>query len=256
MVRPVVIACQCCWVLLGSHRPPSTHPPTHTYTRGRACTPKKFHFREFQPLAALEGGGGRWGRVKGGGSILATDPSYSVPGTNPDDHPMRKGDGDCSSAAGTRADNVPYPSGFWPRIPVNKANAAAERALSPFPPPPRDPQRQEASKLQRGGTCTRRRRHSPNGGADSLSVVGRRRAPPLGLGWVGLGQGLIRSPQPPVCALTRASPLGRGNRGCPVSRPSGLLTAPVPRGGTREREMPPGLLLRGGGRVGGSSAPV
>ena len=58
-------------------------------------------------------------------------------------------------------------------------------------------------------------------------------------GWGG--QGLIRTPGPTVCALTCASQLGRTIHSCPLSMPAGLLTAPVPRGGTCGREMPPCL---------------
>ena len=42
---------------------------------------------------------------------------------------------------------------------------------------------------------------------------------------------------------TQASRLVRSIHSCSVARPAGLLTAPVPRGGTREREMPPCLCV-------------
>ena len=67
----------------------------------------------------------------------------------------------------------------------------------------------------------------------------------VGLGWVGLGQGLIRTSGTTDIALPCASQLVRRVLGCPVSRPTGLMTAPVPRGGTRGREMPPCLCVWG-----------
>ena len=82
-----------------------------------------------------------------------------------------------------------------------------------------------------------------------------------GLGWVGLGQGLIRTSGTTDIALPCASQLVRRVHGCPVSRPTGLMTAPVPRGGTRGREMPPCLCVWGsvspgapgpGGEAGGA----
>ena len=46
--------------------------------------------------------------------------------------------------------------------------------------------------------------------------------------------------------------LGWANRSCPVPRPAGLLTAPVPRGGIHGREMPPCLCVwRARGRTAG-----
>ena len=63
--------------------------------------------------------------------------------------------------------------------------------------------------------------------------------------WVGLGQGLIPTPGATDCARTCASQLARGTRGCPVSRPAGLWTTPLPGGGTRWREMPPCLCVCG-----------
>ena len=71
----------------------------------------------------------------------------------------------------------------------------------------------------------------------------------------GLGRGLFRTPGPAVCARTCATRLGRTIRGCPVTRAAGLLTAPVPRGGTRGRGMPPCLCVGPGvcaARVGGA----
>ena len=82
-----------------------------------------------------------------------------------------------------------------------------------------------------------------------------------GGGWVGLGQGLIRTSGTTDIALPCASQLVRRVHGCPVSRPTGLMTAPVPRGGTRGREMPPCLCVWGsvspgapgpGGEAGGA----
>ena len=64
-------------------------------------------------------------------------------------------------------------------------------------------------------------------------------------GWVGLGQGLIRTSGTTDVALPCASQLVRRVLGCPVSRPTELMTAPVPRGGTRGREMPPCLCVWG-----------
>ena len=49
-----------------------------------------------------------------------------------------------------------------------------------------------------------------------------------GGGWVGLGQGLIRTSGTTDVALPCASQLVRWVLGCPVSRPTGLMTAPVP----------------------------
>ena len=66
-----------------------------------------------------------------------------------------------------------------------------------------------------------------------------------GGGWVGLGQGLIRTSGTMDVALPCASLLVRRVLGCPVARPAGLMTAPVPRGGTRGREMPPCLCVWG-----------
>ena len=66
-----------------------------------------------------------------------------------------------------------------------------------------------------------------------------------GLGWVGLGQGLIRTSRTMDVALPCASLLVRRPVGCPVARPAGLMTAPVPRGGTLWREMPPCLCVWG-----------
>ena len=55
-------------------------------------------------------------------------------------------------------------------------------------------------------------------------------------------------------ALAHGQLMPQANRGCPVPRPAGLLTAPVPRGGTHGREMPPCLCVwrargRGAGRA-------
>ena len=77
-----------------------------------------------------------------------------------------------------------------------------------------------------------------------------------GLGWVGLGW-VKASPGriPTVRAAFPAGPDWAAVPGCPVTRPTGLLTAPRPRGGARGREMPPCLCvcalvcLRGGGRA-------
>ena len=61
--------------------------------------------------------------------------------------------------------------------------------------------------------------------------------------WFGLGLGLFRTSGPTERALTRASRLGRPTHGCPVSRPAGLLTAPVPpRWHTREGDVGRGGL--------------
>ena len=94
-------------------------------------------------------------------------------------------------------------------------------------------------------------------GQDATSGI----AHPGGGGWVGLGQGLIRTSGTTDIALPCASQLVRRVHGCPVSRPTGLMTAPVPRGGTRGREMPPCLCVWGsvspgapgpGGEAGGA----
>ena len=76
-----------------------------------------------------------------------------------------------------------------------------------------------------------------------------------GVGWVGLGQGLIRTSGTTDIALPCASQLVRRVHGCPVSRPTGLMTAPVPRGGTRRREMPPCLCVWGARAAWGSVSP-
>ena len=77
---------------------------------------------------------------------------------------------------------------------------------------------------------------------------------PPGGGWVGLG--LVKASPgrlPTVRAAFPAGPDWAAVPGCPVTRPTGLLTAPRPRGGARGREMPPCLCvcalvcLRGGG---------
>ena len=71
----------------------------------------------------------------------------------------------------------------------------------------------------------------------------------VGLGWVKASPGRL----PTVRAAFPAGPDWAAVPGCPVTRPTGLLTAPRPRGGTRGREMPPCLCvcalvcLRGGG---------
>ena len=58
----------------------------------------------------------------------------------------------------------------------------------------------------------------------------------FGLVWVKACAGRLGPRSALACVPTG---LGSPNRGCPVPRPAGLLTAPVPRGGTRGREMPP-----------------
>ena len=59
------------------------------------------------------------------------------------------------------------------------------------------------------------------------------------VGWVGLRQGLIRTCCPMACTPFGATQWRSATRGCPVARPTGLLAAPGPCGGTRGREMPP-----------------
>ena len=98
----------------------------------------------------------------------------------------------------------------------------------------------------------------------SVGVVGQPLAPGAvccrraslaeGGGWVGLGQGLIRTSGTADVALPCASQLVRWVLGCPVSRPTGLMSAPVPRGGTRGREMPPYLCVWGARAAGGCGA--
>ena len=67
-----------------------------------------------------------------------------------------------------------------------------------------------------------------------------------GLGWVGSRPHLVAYPRSVPPFLSEAVP------GCPVTRPTGLLTTPRPRGGARGREMPHCLcvcalvFLRGG----------
>ena len=79
----------------------------------------------------------------------------------------------------------------------------------------------------------------------------------VGLGWVKASPGRL----PTVRAAFSAGPDWAAVPGCPVTRPTGLLTAPRPRGGARGWEMPPclcvcalvclggggGALRRGGG---------
>ena len=72
----------------------------------------------------------------------------------------------------------------------------------------------------------------------------------VGLGWVKASPGRL----PTVRAAFPAGPDRAAVPGCPVTRPTGLLTAPRPRGGARGQEMPPCLcvcalvcLWRGGG---------
>ena len=73
----------------------------------------------------------------------------------------------------------------------------------------------------------------------------------FGLGWAKASPGR----QPTVRAAFPAGPDWAAIPGCPVTRPTRLLTAPRPRGGARGREMPPCLCvcalvcLRGGGGV-------
>ena len=72
----------------------------------------------------------------------------------------------------------------------------------------------------------------------------------VGLGWVQASLGRL----PTVRAAFPAGPDGAAVPGCPVTRPTGLLTAPRPRGGARGREMPPclcvcALVCLGGGAV-------
>ena len=64
-------------------------------------------------------------------------------------------------------------------------------------------------------------------------------------GWVGLVQALIRTTGTMDITLPCASLLVRWVLGCPVSRPTGLMTAAVPRGGKCGREMPPCLCVWG-----------
>ena len=79
----------------------------------------------------------------------------------------------------------------------------------------------------------------------------------VGLGWVKASPGRL----PTVRAAFPAGPDWAAVPGCPVTRPTGLLTAPRPRGGARGREMPPCLCvcalvcLRGGGG-GGCGTPA
>ena len=78
----------------------------------------------------------------------------------------------------------------------------------------------------------------------------------VGLGWVKASPGRL----PTVRAAFPAGPDWAAVPGCPVTRPTGLLTAPRPRGGARGREMPPCLCvcalvcLRGGGEGCGTPA--
>ena len=78
----------------------------------------------------------------------------------------------------------------------------------------------------------------------------------VGLGWVKASPGRL----PTVRAAFPAGPDWAAVPGCPVTRPTGLLTAPRPRGGARGREMPPCLCvcalvcLRGGGESCGTPA--
>ena len=73
----------------------------------------------------------------------------------------------------------------------------------------------------------------------------------VGLGWVKASPGRL----PTVRAAFPAGPDWAAVPGCPVTRPTGLLTAPRPRGGACGQEMPPCLCvcalvcLRGWGRA-------
>ena len=88
----------------------------------------------------------------------------------------------------------------------------------------------------------------------------------VGGGWVGLGW-VKASPgrQPTVRTAFPAGPDWAAIPGCPVTRPTGLLTAPRPRSGARGREMPPSLCVcalvclragGGGGAVAHLPAPL
>ena len=91
---------------------------------------------------------------------------------------------------------------------------------------------------------------------------GNREVPPggwVGLGWVKASPGGL----PTVRAAFPAGPDRAAVPGCPVTRPTGLLTAPRPRGGARGREMRPCLcvcalvcLWRGGRAVAHLLAPL
>ena len=82
----------------------------------------------------------------------------------------------------------------------------------------------------------------------------------VGLGWVKASPGRL----PTVHAAFPAGPDRAAVPGCPVTRPTGLLTAPRPRGGARGREMPPCLCVcalvclwwGGGGAVAHLLAPL
>ena len=70
------------------------------------------------------------------------------------------------------------------------------------------------------------------------------------MGWVKASPGRL----PTVRAAFPAGPDWAAVPGCPVTRPTGLLTAPRPRGGARGWEMPPclcvcALVSLGGGRA-------
>ena len=61
----------------------------------------------------------------------------------------------------------------------------------------------------------------------------------VGLGWVKASSGCL----PTVRAAFPAGPDWAAIPRCPVTRPTGLLTAPRPRGGARGREMPSCLCV-------------
>ena len=114
-----------------------------------------------------------------------------------------------------------------------------------YPPPPPGP---------RQLLVTSRATHPPRRWPGTATKEGRGGG--VGLGWVKASPGRL----PTVRAAFPAGPDWAAVPGCPVTRPTGLLTAPRPRGGARGREMPPCLCvcalvcLRGGGEGCGTPA--
>ena len=90
----------------------------------------------------------------------------------------------------------------------------------------------------------------------TATVLGNRGG--VGLGWVKASPSRL----PTVCAAFPAGPDSAAVPGRPVTRPTGLLTAPRPHGGARGREMLPCLCvcalvcLGGGGAVAHLLAPL
>ena len=127
---------------------------------------------------------------------------------------------------------------------ANKANNTQRRGPGHPGPETRESQRQGQRKNE--GKKRKKKGGAPSGSDENRETRGG----VVGLGWVKASPGRL----PTVRAAFPAGPDRAAVPGCPVTRPTGLLTAPRPRGGARGREMPPCLcvcalvcLWRGGG---------